>query len=118
LFGLHLINKDYQKYIAIVESEKTAVIMSIVLPDFIWLATGSKSNFKLELLEPLKKRKCIAYPDKSEFNKWNETANELNKKGFQIVVSDLMERTQLEDGSDLVDYYLSDTMHEMHEMQP
>tara|TARA_B100000780_G_C21122271_1_gene454701 strand:+ start:2060 stop:2968 length:909 start_codon:yes stop_codon:yes gene_type:complete len=44
LFGLHLINEDYQKDIAIVESEKTAIIMSIFLPDFIWLATGSKSK--------------------------------------------------------------------------
>lgn len=108
LFGLHLVNSDYQKDIAIVESEKTAIIMSIILPEFIWLSTGSKSNFKPELLEPLKKRKCIAYPDKSEFSKWNETATELNKKDFQIVVSDLMERTDLEDGSDLADYYLTE----------
>ena len=43
LFGLHLINEDYQKNIAIVESENTAIIMSIFLPDFIWLATCSKS---------------------------------------------------------------------------
>ncbi|WP_372938062.1 DUF6371 domain-containing protein [Seonamhaeicola sp.] len=40
---------------AIVESEKTAIIMSMFLPDFIWLATGSKGNFKYELLELLKK---------------------------------------------------------------
>lgn len=117
LFGLHLINEDYQKEIAIVESEKTAIIMSIVLPEFIWLSTGSKSNFKLDLLEPLKKRKCIAYPDKSEFNKWNETATELNKQGFQIVVSDLLEKSDLQNGSDLADYYLSSIMHEMHEMK-
>lgn len=108
LFGLHLINTDYQKDIAIVESEKTAIIMSIILPEFIWLSTGSSGNFKFDLLKPLKKRKCIAYPDKTEFSKWNDTATELNAKGFQIVVSDLMERTQLEDGADLADYYLTE----------
>ena len=59
LFGLHLINTDYQKNIGIVESEKTAIIMSIFLPNFIWLSTGSKSNFKFELLEPLKNRNCF-----------------------------------------------------------
>ncbi|MFT5253776.1 MAG: hypothetical protein ACI87N_002821, partial [Flavobacteriales bacterium] len=42
LFGLHRINIELSNPIAIVESEKTAVIMSIVAPDFIWLATGSK----------------------------------------------------------------------------
>ena len=43
LFGLHLINEDYQKEIAIVESEKTAITMSTYVPDYICLATGSKS---------------------------------------------------------------------------
>jgi len=41
---LHLINKDYQKNIAIVESEKTAIIMSIFLPDFIWLAAAGNET--------------------------------------------------------------------------
>ena len=105
LFGLHLINKDYQKEIAIVESEKTAIIMSIFLPEFIWIATGSKSNFKFDLLQPLKKRKCIAFPDKGEFENWHNKATELNKQGFKIAVSNLLEKTTLQNGSDLVDYY-------------
>lgn len=106
LFGLHLINEDYQKNIAIVESEKTAIILSIFLPDFIWLATGSKSNFKFELLEPLKKRNCFAFPDKGEFDKWNNTAIDLNTKGFKIAVSNILEQTDFDAGFDLADYYL------------
>jgi len=109
LFGLHLINKDYQKNIAIVESEKTAIIMSIYLPDYIWLATGSKSNFKFELLEPLKKRNCFAFPDKGEFNNWNTKARELNNQGFKVAASNLLEKTSLKNGFDLVDYYLTIT---------
>lgn len=105
LFGLHLINEDYQKTIAIVESEKTAIVMSIFLPDFIWLATGSKGNFKFELLEPLKKRNVIAYPDKGEYNNWLNKATELSAYGFKIVVSDLIENTEFENGFDLADYY-------------
>jgi hypothetical protein len=106
LFGLHLINTDYHKEIAIVESEKTAIIMSIFLPQFIWIATGSKSNFKLELLQPLKKRKCIAFPDKGEFENWNTKASVLNKEGFKIAVSNLLEKTTYKNGFDLADYYL------------
>ncbi|QXP71948.1 hypothetical protein H0I29_07750 [Polaribacter sp. R2A056_3_33] len=107
LFGLHLINTDYQKEIAIVESEKTAIIMSIFLPQFIWIATGSKSNFKIELLQPLKKRKCIAFPDKGEFDNWNTKATDLNQKGFKIAVSNILEKTSSKNGFDLADYYLN-----------
>ncbi|MGS0747308.1 DUF6371 domain-containing protein [Halpernia sp. GG3] len=111
LFGLHRINEDYQKTIAICESEKTAIVMSIFLPEFIWLATGSKGNFKSELLEPLKKRDVIAYPDKGEYNDWLRRSNDLNAKGFKIAVSNLIELTEFESGFDLADYYF-----EMHEM--
>ena len=107
LFGLHLINEDYQKNIAIVESEKTAIIMSIYLPDFIWVATGSKSNFKFELLEPLKKRNCFAFPDKGEFINWSNKAKELKNKGFKIEVSNILEQTPFKNGYDLVDYYFN-----------
>jgi hypothetical protein len=106
LFGLHLINEDYQKEIAIVESEKTAIIMSIFLPEFIWIATGSKSNFKIDLLQPLKKRNCFAFPDKGEFNNWQTKATELNNQGFKIAVSNLLEKTSYKNGFDLADYYL------------
>jgi len=107
LFGLHLIDKDNKKDIGIVESEKTAIIMSMFLPDFIWLATGSKSNFKPELLKPLKQRNCFAFPDKGEFLKWNETANKLRTKGYKIAVSNIIEQTSFNNGFDLADYYLN-----------
>jgi hypothetical protein len=109
LFGLHRINEDYQKTIAIVESEKTAIVMSIFLPDFIWLATGSKGNFKFELLEPLKKRNIIAFPDKGEYNNWLNITTELNGFSFKIGVSDLIEQTDFENGFDLADYYFENS---------
>jgi hypothetical protein len=107
LFGLHCITiqEDY-KTICIVESEKTAIIMSIIFPSNIWMATGSKSNFKEQLLQPIKHRKIIAYPDKSEFVKWNAVADELLKKGFNIKCSRLLEGTRLKNGEDLVDLVL------------
>jgi hypothetical protein len=107
LFGLHRINEDYQKTIAIVESEKTAIIMSILLPHYIWIATGSKGNFKFEMLKPIKKRNIVSYPDKGEYNNWLNKATELNAIGFKIAVSDLIEQTEYENGFDLADYYLN-----------
>lgn len=105
LFGLHRINEDHQKTIAIVESEKTAIVMSLFIPDFIWLATGSKQNLKFELLKPIKKRNIVLFPDKGEFDYWSLKANELNKIGFKIGVSELIEQTENKNGFDLADYY-------------
>jgi hypothetical protein len=107
LFGLHRINEDYQKTIAIVESEKTAIVMSIFLPEYIWLATGSKGNFKFELLSPLKKRNIVAFSDKGEYTNWINKATDLAALGYKISVSDLIEKTNFENGFDLADYYLN-----------
>lgn len=105
LFGLHQIIEDTQKTIAIVESEKTAIVMSIFIPDYNWMATGSKGNFKFELLEPIKKRNIIAFPDKGAYSDWLNKATHLNTFNFKIAVSDLIEQTDFENGFDLADYY-------------
>lgn len=107
LFGLHQIAEDYQKTIAIVESEKTAIVMSILLPHYIWLATGNKGNFKFEMLKPIKKRNIVSFPDKGECINWLNVSTELNAIGFKISVSDILEHTDFENGFDLADYYLN-----------
>ncbi|GAL64849.1 DUF6371 domain-containing protein [Algibacter lectus] len=108
LFGLHNLC-DYEKgsTICLVESEKTAVIMSIMFSGFLWLATGSKSNLKSSLLQPLKGYKIIVFPDKTEFENWNTKVKALEKEGFLISCSNLLENRDLEDGSDLVDVFLT-----------
>ena len=105
LFGLHRVNEDYQKTIAICESEKTAIIMSLFVPDFIWIATGSKQNLKFDLLKPIKKRNVVLFPDKGEYQNWLSKATELNAIGFKIAVSELIEQTDFGNGFDLADYY-------------
>lgn len=105
LYGLHLIHSN--KKIALVESEKTAIIMALLMPEYTWLATGSKQNFKCELLEPIKNREIIVFPDKSEYEDWNKKALELNKLGFHLTVSDYVEKTKCEAGTDLADLYFA-----------
>ncbi|WP_396167714.1 DUF6371 domain-containing protein [Flavobacterium sp.] len=106
LFGLHLISTYTGDTIAIVESEKTAVIMSMIVPEHLWLATGSKNNFKKELLYPIKNYKILVFPDKSEFEDWNKRTSELNQIGFKIKCSNLIEGKEVENGYDLADYYI------------
>ena len=105
LFGLHNLNcitKD--DIVCVVESEKTAIIMRILIPNCLWLATGSKTGFKQEMLQPLKEYNVIAYPDKTVYQDWNQKVILLNKQGFNIQCSSLLENLDIEDGGDLVDF--------------
>ena len=110
LFGEHLLI-DRIKPVAIVESEKTAVIASVYLPQFIWLATGSLTNLNVEKCDILKGRFVILFPDLNGFEKWSSKAKELSHFG-KITVSDLLERkaTQAErqKGYDLADYLIKE----------
>ena len=105
LFGLHLINESSKKGIAIVESEKTALMMSLFLPNYIWMATGGKGNFNKKMLLPIKGYTILVYPDKSEFNDWNKIVLELQKEGFKINCSLYIEDEDVADGTDLADVY-------------
>jgi DNA-directed RNA polymerase subunit RPC12/RpoP len=102
LFGLHLLNET-TKQVAIVESEKTALIMSIESPNYTWMSTGSLQGFKYEYLAPLKGTDIIAFPDKGGYDKWKVTADGLNKKGFNIEISKLLKNKKYKNGWDLVD---------------
>lgn len=108
LFGVHLLNlkpleDQIDHEIRIVESEKTAIIMCALLPQYLWMATGSSANFKESLLKDVKRYKIVSYPDKTEFEKWNTVADKLNEKGYQIKTSSLLENVELENGADLID---------------
>ncbi|GGZ72566.1 DUF6371 domain-containing protein [Algibacter mikhailovii] len=104
LFGIHnLCDYDPGSTVCIVESEKTAIFMSIVQPAYLWLATGSKSNLKAQLLKPLIDYAIILFPDKTEFKDWNTRATQLLKNGFKISCSALLENKNIEEGSDLAD---------------
>lgn len=109
LFGLHLLNSDKQKAIALVESEKTAVIASIAFPQFIWMATGGLMNLKSSMLKPLANRKVILYPDAGCYDDWNNKIADL-PKNIQYIISDLVEKKatpeEKREGWDIADYVL------------
>jgi hypothetical protein len=108
LFGLHQISERSEKSVHIVESEKTAFIMTIVKPEFIWLASGGLTMLNKGKLEPLKDLKIILHPDRGKaFEVWNQYANEWNE--YKIIVSRITEdNPEIPDKGDLADYYLQD----------
>lgn len=115
-FGEHLINGN-NNIIAIVESEKTACIMSVLFEKYIWLAAGSLNGLSDLKMEVLKNRKIILYPDLgvcgpngSPFSIWKSKSEHFIRKGFDIQISDLLEtrgsneeRTR---GYDIADYFI------------
>ncbi len=105
LFGLQLVDTEIER-IALVESEKTAVIMSLFKPQYTWLATGSKHGFKLEYLEPIKHLDIVAFPDKSEYEIWTKKAEDLNKIGYKISVNEKIEITNYATGTDIADIFI------------
>lgn len=108
LYGEHLL-QDKTKPVAIVESEKTAVIASVYLPQFIWLAAGSKDGLNAEKCSILKERTVTLFPDLNGFDKWSSKAKELSALAT-FTVSDLLERKATEAerlaGLDLADYLI------------
>ncbi|GEC80200.1 DUF6371 domain-containing protein [Flavobacterium aquatile] len=106
LFGLHQIIERSDKSVHIVESEKTAFVMTIVKPEFIWLATGGLMMLNRKKLLPLKNYRIVLHPDKGNaFNIWSGLAKEFPE--LNIIVSRITEDNPfIDDKGDLADYYL------------
>ena len=90
-FGEHLLRNN-KKPVAIVESEKTAIIASAYFQNMIWLASGGLMNLNIEKCMVLSGRNIIFYPDLNGFEEWENKAIELNKAipGIKIKVSSLL----------------------------
>lgn len=94
LFGEHLLARDKDKPVALVESEKTALICAALMPKYIWLATGGKSQMNSRL-NVLKGRTVIAFPDSDGYNEWREAV--LKFPDLDIKVSEHLETTSTEE---------------------
>lgn len=84
-FGLHLI-RHWGGDVAIVEAEKTAVILSEHYPQYIWLASGGLYELKADKFRPLRGRRIVLFPDTDPdgktFRHWYQTAQEVMGSPF------------------------------------
>ena len=101
--------------IAVVESEKTALICSFLFPSAVWLSCGGLQMLKAELLAPLVGYKVILFPDTDEkgdaYQAWLAVAQEAQKRytfQYPLRISSLLElRATAEQKArkiDIVDY--------------
>jgi hypothetical protein len=109
LFGEHLL-AHRNKPVAIAESEKTAIIASLYMPQFTWLAAGSLGNLTAARCSILKGRRVILFPDLNAHAKWTAKATELAHI-TTFTVSDILERNASEEervmGLDVGDYLVN-----------
>lgn len=100
-FGEHLVSYS-DKNVIIVESEKTAILVSLLFPELTFIATGSKTKFKNLDKTFLKGRNVFVYPDKDAHSEWLNIANE---NGW--FCSDIINASG-DDKTDIADYFGSD----------
>ena len=101
------------KPVAIVESEKSAIIASIIIPELVWLAAGNLNGLSIDKCKVLKNRDVMLYPDLGAFEKWSVKINEIQRKnGYKILISNLAENEAIyfdrANGSDIADYIISE----------
>ena len=96
LFGLHL-TVDTEKPVAIVESEKSAVLLSEFYPECHWLATVYPVNFTIDQLEPLRGNNVTLFPrtdsTMTSYLAWQEIAEQARDTYHMAInCSDFLER--------------------------
>lgn len=97
LFGEHQLHSDdINNVVAIVESEKSALLGTLVYPEYTWLATGGKGNLTPYKTSALVNRTVILFPDVDAYDDWKERARHLFLRK-RVIVSDLLQRVASDD---------------------
>jgi len=112
-FGEHLLKIYPDKKVAIVESEKSAIIASCIFPDLVWLAAGNLNGLSLEKCQVLKGRNVTLFPDLGAFEKWSEKTSEIKKKhNCKVNISTLLEDeatvSDRANGFDIADFIITE----------
>ena len=113
LFGMHLLNFCPNATVHIVESEKTALICSILFGDMtkhIWMACGGKTFLTRQRLLPIIKehRYIILYPDHDGVEEWEQQAATIGYDRLFVQRTYLQDYWQPSDGdkADIADIFI------------
>ena len=108
LFGEHLLSLYPDKVVVLVESEKSAIIGSSIFSDYVWLATGGKSQMKEDKLRVLSGRTVLLFPDADGYAEWKQRAESMTYS--KAIVSDIIEKhatpKQKADHIDIADWII------------
>ena len=116
-YGEYQLRHD-SKPVAIVESAKTAAIMTPLDSRFTWLGSGGANGLTNEKCKALKGRDIVLYPDLGKFELWVNRAEELKKnlksdvrvmnvlENYILTLSEVERAEQIKAGLDIADYAL------------
>ena len=104
LFGVQQIADRPIDTVYVVESEKTAIIMTMLHPEHIWLAAGGCSMLNRQTLSPLHDRRVMLIPDSGMYGKWSEAVRQSRLRFYHV--SNMME--QYEANTDIADIVLGE----------
>ena len=71
LFGQHLLNSRPDAQVCLVESEKTALVMAALHPQYLWMATCGSGGLSPERIACLQGRRVTIFPDSGCYQKWS-----------------------------------------------
>lgn len=111
-FGEHLLRKEPEKIVAIVEAEKTAIIASLCFSEMLWLAVGAKGYLQAERLKIFANPRVLLFPDADAYSDWKEKAVRAQRNGFDVRISNIIEThgtdAEKQSGFDLADYLIAE----------
>ncbi len=110
-FGENLLMSENDKPIGLVESEKTALVCSVHLPHFTWIASGGKNGcLNEECLNILRGRTVSLFPDLGATDYWRSKIPMMKQLGIHAQLYDYLERAatdeQRKQGLDIADFLL------------
>lgn len=105
LFGEHLIKLNPNKPVALVESEKSAVILSVFFPEYTWIASGGMQMLNSYRLLRLPRLDLVC-PDQGAYNLWEKQTNIFHNRMMNVNVEDGFNKGILKKGDDLLDLIL------------
>lgn len=100
LFGEHLLNEFPDKPIMVVESEKSALIMSVIWSRYLWVASGGSGNLSADKLNVLRGRNVTLMPDHGKYNDWSRAA-----VAYGYKIESYIELHPVFEGCDILDYF-------------
>jgi hypothetical protein len=103
-FGLHLTTPD--KPIALCESEKTAILMSVFMPEYTWVASGGSEMLNLQRLNELP-RLDMVFPDNGQFKKWEQKTRIFTDRQMDLSVDRAVESGLISEGDDILDLWFA-----------
>ncbi len=105
LFGEHLVPLYPRRPVAIVESEKTALVASLFIDKYTWVSCGMKGGLNAAKLAALRNRSVTLFPDLNAYEEWSLKAKEF---GFNISnhIEHIASNEDRLKGLDLADFLL------------